>query len=169
MDAETKRKRQDRTIRIFAAIVFVLALSVIGYSVMNFNASTADNNESSCKYAIAPEESGLTPTIYVDLKDGKTMDLTFGELTKFHAECQRGKVRYWVLAIDDFCVRQTIELSSDGTWSCNLEAFGMQGLGFGLGGLWTYPQGLPENGWIETNPMPLMTPVPLPAPGSVIG
>lgn len=171
MDPETRRKQQVRNIRIIAAIVIVLALFGIGYSVMNFNApNTANLSDSkSCNYAITPKESGLTPTIYVDLKDGKSMDETFGELTKFHAECQNGKIRYWVLTIDDFCVRETIELDSDGAWSCKLDANGMQGLGFRMGGLWAYPQGMPENGWIEANPVPLMTPVPVPPPGSVIG
>ena len=158
MDIETKRKRQIRNIRIAAFCIIILTLAAVTYSIMNFDASAA--KISACSYAITPEESGLTPAIYVDLKDGETMDLTFGELTKFHAECQRGKVRYWVLTIDDFCVRRTIELDSEGTWSCILDAGGMQGLGFRLGGLWVYPQGLPENGWIETNPVPLMVPAP---------
>ena len=97
------------------------------------------------------------------------MDLTFGELTKFHAECQNGKIRYWVLTIDSYCIRETIELDSSGTWSCTLSVDGMEAWSMRLGGLWAYPQGFPENGWIESNPVPLMTPVPVPPPGSVIG
>lgn len=125
--------------------------------------------QAACSYAITPQESGLTPTIYVDLANGGTMDLTFGELTKFHAECQNGFVRYWVTTIDQYCVRETIELLSDGTWSCTLDVNGMQGMGFYMGGLWTTPLGEPPGGWSNPEPSPLMTPVPLPPPGSVSG
>jgi hypothetical protein len=170
MDTKTKHARLARNIRIIAAIVIVLALFGIGYSVWTLYASNAGtSNSSSCSYAISPEESGLTPTIYVDLKHSESMDLTFGELTKFHAECQHGKIRYWVLTIDDFCIRETIELDSSGTWSCIINVDGYEGWSMRMGSLWTYPQGMPENGWIETNPIPLMTPVPVPPEGSVIG
>ena len=125
--------------------------------------------ELACYYEVTPEQSGLTPSIFVNLKDGETMDLTFGELTKFHAEFQNGFVIYWVTTIDQYCVRETIELLSDGTWSCTLNVEGMEGMGFRLGGLWTTPLGEPPGGWSNPEPSPLMTPVPLPPPGSVSG
>ena len=158
MDTQTKHDRQIRTIRIVAIFVIIVTLLGLSYGIWNTNTSVTEVD--ACTYAITPEESGLTPTIYVDLQDGGTMDLTFGELTKFHAECQRGKIRYWVLIIDQYCVRETIELDSSGTWSCILNLDGNEGWGFRMGGLWAYPQGLPDNGWIETNPVPLITPVP---------
>ncbi len=122
-----------------------------------------------CSYDITPQESGLTPTIYVDLENGGTMDLTFGELTKFHAECQQGFVRYWVTTIDQYCVRDTITLMSDGTWSCTLNVEGMEGMGFYMGGLWTTPLGEPPGGWSNPETSPLMTPVPQLPSGSVSG
>ena len=158
--------RQVRTIRIIAAFIIIgtlfgLPLLIAISGNQPATAEAVENpSPSECNYAITPEESGLTPTIYVDLQDGKSMDLTFGELTKFHAECQKGKIRYWVLTIDHLCIRETIELDSRGTWSCILNLDGNEGWGFRMGGLWAYPQGLPENGWIETNPLPLMVPVP---------
>lgn len=170
MDTKTKHARQARNIRIIAAIVLVLAVCGIGYSVWTLYASNAGTSDSSaCSYDITPQESGLTPTIYVDLQQGEVMDLTFGVLTKFHAECQGGKIRYWVITIPDYCIYSTIELDSTGTWSCIVSTDGYEGWSMRMGSLWTYPQGLPENGWIETNPVPLMTPVPVPPEGSVIG
>ena len=131
--------------------------------------SQSMEKQAACTYAIAPEESGLTPTIYVDLAHGGTMDLTFGELTKFHAECQQGFVRYWVTTIDQYCVRDTITLMSDGTWSCTLNVEGMEGVGFYMGGLWTTPMGEPPGGWSNPETRPLMTPVPQLPSGSVSG
>ncbi len=166
---QTKEQQKTRMLQLIACLIIVLAVLGIGYSLWNLNTSNAGTSDSSsCSYDISPEESGLTPTIYVDLKDGESMDLTFGELTKFHAECQRGKIRYWILTIDDFCVRQTIELSSDGTWTCTLKVNGMEAWSMRVGGLWVAPLGNPENGWDDT-PYPLITPVPVPPDGSVTG
>jgi hypothetical protein len=128
-----------------------------------------ESMKAACSYEITPEQSGLTPSVDVNLKDGETMDLTFGELKKFHAECQQGFVRYWIVEIDQFCVRESITLLTDGTWYCTLDVNGMEGMGFYMGGLWTTPIGEPPGGWSNPETNPLMTPVPQLPSGSVSG
>ncbi len=161
---KTNRNRRIQQIAITVIIITVLTLATVLSGLPAKLAPTAP----ACSYAIPPEESGLKPTIYVDLNNGETMDLTFGELTKFHAECQNGFVRYWVTTIDQYCVRETIELLSDGTWSCTLNAYGMEALMFYIGDLWSTPMGEPPGGWTNPELNPLMTPVPTPLPGQQI-
>lgn len=157
---KTNRRIQQIAITV---IITVLALGTVLSGLPAKLAPTAP----ACSYAIPPEESSVTPTIFVDLKDGETMDLTFGELKKFHAECQQGFTRYWIVEINQFCVRGSIELLSDGTWYCTLNADGLEGFGMYMGGLWKTPQGTPEGGWLDSPPAPLVTPVPAPLPEQI--
>ncbi len=165
-------KKTNRTIQIIAAGVIVLTLLLmasIGHqnnppaqvtAISNPIPSTVDTI---CSYDLLPQESGLNQPVYIDLAEGKSLDLTFGVNTKFHAECVGGKVRYWIAHINPKCVQDSIILSSDGTWGCNLQTADpyIVAFEFVIGGVWTWPQGMPDE-WTEPPLVPLMTPVPTP-------
>lgn len=170
----------NRQIQIIAALIMIatllIAVAQIGQSFRHETIAPVANpvpnsvvGNAHCAYDLPPEESGLTPYVYINVRESESFDLTFGVITKLHAECIQGFVRYWITDLDPSCLTETITLLSDGTWACNMDdSNGGPFYTFRMGGLWIWPNGQPDQ-WIEPEAVPLITPAPAPYPGQETG
>jgi hypothetical protein len=102
-----------------------------------------------CSYTLPPEESLLTPEIFINLNEGESFEKIFGVTTTLHAECHEGKLGYYIARPNPDCIIETVKITPDGGWSC-FEPLGdgtymwTSEISFG----WTWPNGKPAT-WQE--------------------
>lgn len=120
--------------------------------------------ENGCDYMIPPEESGLTPEIFLNLKEEEVKELTFGVTTRLHAECHEGKLGYFIAKPDPDCIPESVLITPDGGWGCYIDTSENPSVEIWTSLIswgWKWPNGKPEN-WYEPEMQIPWPPTPSP-------